>query len=147
MPDLEPAIEQRLADLSDTDWAALTARVRPPSSAAQLKEIAGKHITGDRLEAFVSVANLKALAAENGDIDETKVVRALSTLFGVPADSGPTHADFGQGRPPAPIGPGDRGRAEAARRFGPTSADAHPSARGAAGRAEAQRRFGRKELR
>lgn len=29
-PLMEAAIEQHLADLSDEEWAALTARVRPP---------------------------------------------------------------------------------------------------------------------
>jgi hypothetical protein len=28
---LDPAVEQQLADLSDEDWHALMARVRPPS--------------------------------------------------------------------------------------------------------------------
>jgi hypothetical protein len=145
MQDLEPAVEQKLAELSDDDWAALTARVRPPSSAAQLKQIAGKVITGDQLEAFVSVANLKALAAENGDIDENKVVKALTTMFGIADDSGPTHQDFGQHRTPPPTpGPGDRGRAEAAKRFGPTSEHVQGT-RGSGGRAEAERRFAKRQ--
>ncbi len=37
MATLDPVTEQQLADLSDEDWAALTARVRPPSSAAHKK--------------------------------------------------------------------------------------------------------------
>ena len=112
MPDFDPVLEQKLADLSDEDWSALTARVRPPTSAAQLRDVAGKLIGGDALEAFIAVANLKALSAANGDIDETKVVRALSTMFGVPADSGPTHrisANTGRcHRRPAPATAGKR---------------------------------------
>jgi hypothetical protein len=144
MPDLDPSLEQRLADLSDVDWAALTARVRPPSSAAQLRDIAGKVITGDQLDAFVSVANLKALATENGDIDEDKVNRALTGMFGITPETSPPHQDFGQHRPPPPMpGPGDRGRAEAAKRFGGQSGA--PSGRGAGGHAEAERRFGKRD--
>jgi hypothetical protein len=121
MPDLEPAVEQKLADMDDADFSALIARVRPPSSAAQLRDIAGKVITGDQLEAFVSVANLKAFATENGDIDEGKVMGALTGMFGITPESSPHHQDFGQHRPPPPMpGPGDRGKAEAQKRFGPT---------------------------
>lgn len=49
MGDLDPAVEQQLADLSDSDWSALQARVRPPSSAAQLRDIAGKILQGEQL--------------------------------------------------------------------------------------------------
>ena len=147
MPDLEPAVERALSELSDEDWSALTARVRPPTSAAQLRDVAGKLIAGDRLEAFVAVADLKALAAENGDIDETKVTQAVTTLFGLPHNN--THEDFGQFRQPPPMpGPGEAGRAEAQRRFatagGHTQTRPTPQA-GAGGRREAERRFGGKE--
>ena len=110
MPDLDPVFEQKLADLSDVDWAALTARVRPPSSAAQLKEIAGKVITGDQLEAFVSVANLKSLAGENGDIDEDKVMGTLTGMFGIVPETTAQHQDFGQHRMPPPIARSRRSR-------------------------------------
>jgi hypothetical protein len=144
MPDLEPAVEQTLAELSDADWAALTARVRPPSSAAQLKEIAGRVLSGPQLDAFVSVANLKAVAGENGDIDETKVMGVLTGMFGVADDSGPAHQDFGQYRQPPPMpGPGDRGRAEAAKRFG--AAGGAEGTQGRGGRDEAERRFGKRQ--
>jgi hypothetical protein len=145
MPDLDPNLEQRLADLSDVDWSALTARVRPPSSAAQLKDIAGKVIEGDKLDAFVNVANLKALADENGDISEDKVMGALTGMFGVVPDGGPRHEDFGQHRPSPPQpGPGERGAAEAAKRFGGQHAPP-TSGRGAAGAAEAAKRFPTKD--
>lgn len=31
MPELTPEIEQHLADMTDEDWRALLARVRPPN--------------------------------------------------------------------------------------------------------------------
>jgi hypothetical protein len=145
MPDFDPVLEQKLADLSDVDWAALTARVRPPSSSAQLREIAGKVITGDQLEAFVNVANVKALAGSNGDIDEAKVMGALTGMFGVSPETSPPHENFGQYSPPPPMpGPGDCGRAEAAKRFGANGENVQ-GARGGGGRAEAERRFGRRK--
>jgi len=144
MPYLDPSFEQRLADLSDVDWAALTARVRPPTATAQLKEIAGQFLSGDKLDAFVKVANLKALADENGDISEDKVAGALTGMFGAVPDGGPTHQDFGQYRPAPPQpGPGERGAAEAAKRFS-TNRTPPPTARNA-GALEAEKRFGKKE--
>jgi hypothetical protein len=146
MTDLDPSLEQRLADLSDVDWAALTARVRPPSSAAQLKEIAGRVLTGQQLDAFVSVADPKKFAAENGDVDESRVMGHLTAMFGAVPDGGPQYQDFGQHRPPPPQpGPGDRGKAEAAKRFGVGQNGEAPSARGGGGAAEAAKRFGKRE--
>jgi hypothetical protein len=143
MSDLDPALEQKLADLSDVDWAALTARVRPPSSAAQLREIAGTVIDGDKLDAFVHVANVKAFATENGDLDEAKVLSALNGMFGAAPPTGPSHHDFGQYRPGPPVpGPGQRGAAEAAKRFGTDAPQYITNGHGAGGAAEAQRRFG-----
>lgn len=145
MSDFDPVLEQRLADLSDVDWAALTARVRPPSSTQQLREIAGKVLSGPQLDAFVDVANLKAFADDNGDIQEDRVMGALTGMFGITADGGPQHQDFGQHRPapPHPF-PGERGAAEAARRFGGNQPNTQPT-RGRAGAAEAARRFGTQE--
>jgi hypothetical protein len=37
MPDLQSALEAHLAALSDEDWGALVARVRPPSAAGRLE--------------------------------------------------------------------------------------------------------------
>jgi hypothetical protein len=145
MSDFDPVFEQRLADLSDVDWQALIERVRPPTSAAQLREIAGKVISGDKLDAFVKVADPKAFASENGDIDPAKVQQYVGTMFG-PGTAGSTPKS------------GAGGRAEAAKRFGgkqPESAPA-PAAGVHAGHtvqvpgavaAQIEKRFGKKEQR
>jgi hypothetical protein len=142
MPDdFDPVFEQKLADLSDVDWQALTERVRPPTSAAQLREIAGKVISGDKLDAFVKVADPKAFASENGDIDPSKVAQSIGGLFGIVPETGPSHQNFGQSYPPPPIpGPGDSGRTEATKRFGASEDQPKPT-RGRAGYDEAARRF------
>jgi hypothetical protein len=57
----------------------------------QLKAAASKHISGERLEAFVSAANLRAFTSENGDIDEQKVTNYVTTLFPPPA----SHREWG----------------------------------------------------
>lgn len=149
MTELDPQVEQQLAALSSEDFAALVARVRPPSFTDQLIAAASKFISGERLDAFVAGANPKAFAAENGDIDEAKVTAHLTTLFGQPngqQQSG--HRSWGQTSSPPPLRfPGDGGREEAARRAGrefvaggqESSAWDGP---GAAGRQEAAKRNG-----
>ena len=57
MAELDPAFEQQLADLSDDDWRSLTARVRPPTSSEQLREMEGKVLNADQLETFMSAVN------------------------------------------------------------------------------------------
>jgi hypothetical protein len=146
MSELDPVVEQRLADMSAEEFAALTARVRPPTSSQQLKNIAGKVLSGDALNAFVSVANPKAFAGENGDVDESKVMGHLTAMFA-------SHQGA-QASGPTPAGKlGSAGKAEAARRFGTgaPAADQRPDdgwtgravSGGAAGRAEAAKRFGK----
>ena len=144
MTDLDPVFEQRLADLSDVDWQALSARVRPPTSVQQLREIAGKVIDGDQLEAFVNLADPKKFATENGDIDETRVMGALTGIFGVVTKPGLSHQQSGQFSADLPMpSPGERGAAEAAKRFGGNGPQHAPNRPGAAGAAEAAKRFGK----
>jgi hypothetical protein len=135
--------EEYLAELPDAEFASLTARVRPPASADQLRTAAAEHLDGDRLEAFLKVANKSAFLNDQGDVDPAKVQQSIGTLFGISTPAASPHQNFGQHTPRPPLpGPGDRGRAEAAKRFG---GEAQPSARGRGGHEEAQRRFGKKE--
>jgi len=82
MAELDPAFEQQLAELSDADWRSLSARVRPPTSSQQLREMAGKVLDADQLETFMAVANPKAFSGENGDVDEATLTGHLTRLFG-----------------------------------------------------------------
>ena len=120
MTELDPQVEQQLAALSSEDFAALVARVRPPSFTDQLKAAASRFISGERLDAFVAGANLKAFVSENGDIDEEKVAANLTTLFGQRSNgNGSGYRHWGQhGGPPPRSRPGEGGRAEAERRAG-----------------------------
>jgi hypothetical protein len=130
--------------MSEGDFSAFVARVRAPDTTEQLRTALSRHISGDQLEAVLKVANTAAFVDEHGAVDETKVADSLGGLFGI--NTGPTPMDFGQNRPPPPQpGPGERGAAEAARRFGGQHAPAHTSGRGAAGAAEAAKRFPRKD--
>jgi hypothetical protein len=138
MTDLPAEVEQQIANLSEAEWQAFTARVRAPDGAAKFREAASKVIDGDRLEAVCRVANLSAFVNDKGEIDEAQVESSLRNVFGIPAPA--AHQNFGQfSEPPTMPGPGDSGRAEARKRFG-GGTPAAPS-RGNGGYHEAQRRF------
>lgn len=47
MVELDPQLEQQLSELSDDDWRALSARVRPPTSTEQFKNVAAKVIADE----------------------------------------------------------------------------------------------------
>jgi hypothetical protein len=118
MAELDPAVEQQLAELSDDAWRSLSARVRPPTSSDQLKSIAAKHIPEDQLPTFMAIANVKAFADENGNIDEAKVQHHASTLFGAGAPQqqrqwGQHSSGGGPGKQP-----GDDARAALEKRHG-----------------------------
>lgn len=146
--ELDPAFEQQLAELSDDDWRSLSARVRPPTSSEQLKTIAAKHISEDQLPTFMAIANVKAFADENGNVDEAKVQHHAARLFGAvdPQQQGTT-TNWGQSTgQPAGKQRGDDGRAALAKRHG-IKADGQPGAGagiqpGENGRAALQRRHG-----
>lgn len=118
--------------------------MRPPNSVQQFKSVAAKIITDpDELEAFLSVANTRAFATENGDIDEDRLTGHLNRIFGTqqPATPAPQYGQYSP-PPPAPT-PGAHGRAEAARRHGLLAPDEIAIAArvtGNAGSAEATRR-------
>jgi len=148
MAELDPAFEQQLAELSDADWRSLSARVRPPTSSEQLKSIAARHIPEDQLKTFMAIANVKAFADENGNIDEAKVQTHANRLFGAiePQQQG-KQANYGQGngQPPGRQ-PGDDARSALAKRHG-VKPNGEPSAGagiqpGEKGRAALQRRHG-----
>ncbi len=141
MTDLPAEFEQQIANLSEAEWQAFTARVRAPDGAANFREAASKVIDGDRLEAVCRAANLSAFVNDKGEIDDAKVESSLRSVFGILA--GPRWQDHGQfSQAPNMPGPGDRGRAEARKRFGNNGAPSS-SGRGSAGAAEAERRCGK----
>jgi hypothetical protein len=148
MVKLEPAVEQQLADLSDDDWRALSARVRPPTSTQQLRDVASQVLSGDQLDSFMAYADPKRLAGENGDIDEQRVMGHLTALFGTGQRSGAPQYGQHSGQPPAGR-PGDEARAALERRHGVKRDTSAPDSsngsvgRGEAGRAALRRRHGK----
>ena len=157
MPEISSEYEATLAGMSDSDFSALVARVRPPGFTDQLRTAASKFVSGERLDAFISVANLKAFAAENGDIDEDRVAAYLTRLFGQPTTGNSSsrngyrwgqHASALPGSPPGAAGRDEARRRNAARGYvagaeetpAAASGVAAGSGFGSGGKAEAQRR-------
>ncbi len=148
MSDLSPEVEQQLASLSEGDWAALTAKVRAPDTAEQLRTHAAKVLSGPQLDAFVNAANPAAFTDGAGGVDEEKVMGHLTALFAVGGQE-PPGRQWGQ-TSGNPVGerPGDQGRRALERRHGVKNDATHPGADGqvapgARGRAAVARRHGR----
>lgn len=116
------ADEKALKAARDEAVSTVTAEYLPKLQAAEVKAIAADVLKGDQLTSFMSIMNPAAFVGENGQIDESKVMGALTGMFGAPQQN-PAPAqrwqNAGQYAPPPPPGrPGEAGRAEAARRFG-----------------------------
>jgi hypothetical protein len=142
---LDPAVEQQLADLSDQDWRSLSARVRPPTSSEQLKTIAAKHISDDQLNTLMAIANVKAFADEHGNIDEQKVTNHVNKLFGTQQPQPPRNWGQGSGAGGPAKQPGEDAKSALARRHGvKTDAEQLDAGirPGADGRAALDRRHG-----
>ncbi|MCA2248824.1 hypothetical protein JF729_13640 [Mycobacterium intracellulare] len=156
MPEIPPEVEAQLAQLTDAQWSALSARVRAPDSTEALRTAAAQRLTGAQLDSFVQCADVSKFANENGEIDAEKVGRHLTALYGAPQASAGQSSEWGRrdgagGREAAAQrhgaaksetdaatpdnGPGAEGRAAAQQRHGQQASDA-----GAAGRAAAQQR-------
>lgn len=144
---LDPAVEQQLADMSDQDWRSLSARVRPPTSSEQLTNVAAQHLSPEHLSTFMAIADPKKLADEHGNVDPAKVQQA-STLFGPrkPQQQRQWGQHSGSGGPGKQLG--DDGRAALEKRHGVKSSTDAPAAgaqipAGQEGRAELAKRYGR----
>lgn len=141
MVELPDDIEQQLASMSDAEWDVLVAKVRAPDQAEAFRDTASKWISGDRLNAVCALINASQYVGEDGAISEAKVEQTLRMLFDIPRQ-GPQWQNFGQGSAELPTpGPGERGTAEAQKRFG--RPQPVTTGKGSGGAAEAAKRFGK----
>jgi hypothetical protein len=114
MIELPPEIEQQLADLTDAEFSALTARLRAPDNAEQLRELAKTIVPAHAIDAYMSVVDVSKFVGADGTLDEARLRSTLGVLFGTGQQQS---YDWGQhgGQPPG-WQFGDGGRAEAQRR-------------------------------
>ena len=116
MANIPPNIERQLAEMTDAEFSALTARVRAPDTMEQFRDIAKTIVPEHVLNDFIEFANPVAFVDENGRLDEARVRANLHVVFGH-QQSG--YRQWGQ-HASAPPGAraGDAGREEARRRAG-----------------------------
>lgn len=116
----ERALATAKKEAADAAAAAAAGEFRPKLQRAEVKSIAAEILKGDALKTFLSVVDPAAFVGDNGEIDEAKVMGALTGMFGAPQQqSGPRWQNAGQYAPAAPAQqPGANGRAEAAKRYG-----------------------------
>jgi hypothetical protein len=134
MPDLPAEAEEAITRMSAGEFAALTAKLRAPDAAEQIRTHAAKVLSGSQLDAFVSAANPAAFTNESGAVDGEKVIGHLTAIHLA-------------GHPPA-TRPGDNARAEIKKRFGVEHPRPAPIERpGDAGRAAVAKRHGTKATR
>lgn len=109
------------------DAAEAAAKSAAESYLPKIRELEVKALAGTvlrdttKLKAFMDVVDPGKFAGDDGQVDEAKVMAALTGMFGTPSQQqvhgGPRWQNAGQGMPPAPgAKPGEAGRAEAQRR-------------------------------
>lgn len=123
------ALEAELA--SDKDKAIAAARVEEQGKAiprlvgAEFRAAAKGVLTGDQLTALLEDLDLAKYVTAAGDVDVEKVTKKVTAFAPAPGPGGTPQTPprpLGQGNhPPAGAKPGDRGRAEAEKRFGKRS--------------------------
>lgn len=81
MPELSPDIEEELRNMSEADWAAFTARIRPPDLTEEFREIAAEIIPAHHLDEWMGYAKIDAFVTNDGSLDATRLRATLRTLF------------------------------------------------------------------
>jgi hypothetical protein len=118
------ASDRALADARDEAAkqakAAADAEYLPQIRQAKVQAIASQIVSGDKLNAFMELADTSKLLGTDGQVDETKVMGFLTAMYGtVTPTNGPRWQNSGQfTQPPPRANPGAAGAAEAQKRFG-----------------------------
>lgn len=90
MPELSPEIEEELRNMSESDWAALIAKVRPPDLTEEYREIAATMLNADGFDLCMQYAKIDAFVTDDGHIDAPRLRDALRNVF-------PHHLNTDQG--------------------------------------------------
>lgn len=117
----ERALKDAVKQAAEQARNETEAKYLPQIQQLQVKSIASQIIQGDRLEAFMRIANPASMLGEDGQVDETAVMGTLTAMYGTTQSqpAGPRWQNFGQhSPPPPPAKPGLGGQAELQKRFG-----------------------------
>lgn len=127
LSDEERASQEALEQARQEGEAEARKHYLPILQNAQLQGYASTVVSGERLTAWLSQANVSTFLDEDENVDGEKVVNTLEALFGQKEEkqkeSGTKYKDFGQGRGKAPSSDKKAaGLAEALKRFGDPAA-------------------------
>lgn len=121
----EKALKQAQKLAADSTRAEVEAQYRPKMQALQVKSVASSILSGDQLASFCEIVNPAALLGADGEIDDSKVMGALTAMFGqaTPSQPQPTTQRWqnaGQHSAPPPRGNAavDQARQQLEKRFG-----------------------------
>jgi hypothetical protein len=78
----EKALKQATKEAADAARAEAEAKYRPQMQALQVKAIASTILAGDQLSSFCDIVNPNALLGADGEVDESRVMGALTAMFG-----------------------------------------------------------------
>ncbi|WP_370499764.1 hypothetical protein NWT09_22130 [Mycolicibacterium sp. jd] len=67
--------------MSEADWSAFTARVRPPDLTEEYREIAATVLPPDILNDFMPYARIDAFLTDDGHIDADRLRTTLQKFF------------------------------------------------------------------
>ena len=146
MPELPADAEAAIASMTPGEFAAMTAKLRAPDTAEQIRTHAAKFLDGPQLDAFVNAANPAVFTNASGTVDEEKVAGHLTALFatGEPSQQRNWGQSSAAGGPSSQ--PGDDARSALKKRHGVGADTQQPAAggqvaRGQSARAELAKRY------
>ena len=142
MSDLSPEAEQALAAMSESEFAALTARLRAPDTREAYREIAKQFAPNEEaLDAWMDTVDVSKFVDDKGVLDEARVRSKLGVLFGGRQFGGGLNQHEGCGQHGSPGTPGGVGnRQETPDSYRQRHAPDHSNA----GLKEAERRYGKR---
>ncbi|MFC8182410.1 hypothetical protein ACFULT_26360 [Rhodococcus sp. NPDC057297] len=113
----EKAVNKATEEAKAAARAEAEADLLPKLREMQVRSYAASVLSKDQLAAWLPTTNLAYFVGDTGDVDEEKVMGALTAMFGAPDTQ--RQRDWGQYRTgDRKEVPGESGRAEAERRFG-----------------------------
>jgi len=114
--------DKAVAEAKDATKAEVAATYQPRLVRAEFKAAAAGRIDAEKLDSILEPLDLSKFLTSKGDVDEGKVASYVDGIApaGPVRRTGPTATGLGH-RVTSGSGPGDQGRAMAAKRFGTTT--------------------------
>jgi hypothetical protein len=85
MVELSPDVEAQLAALSESEWSALSAKLRAPDNEERFREIACTILPSTTVELWASALDFSKFTDDEGRLDEQRVLDHLAIFHGAPS--------------------------------------------------------------